>query len=80
MPDPQDAQQALEALALTGATAVVTAMATDSWQAIRARTLELFRRHRPSRGTAGIEADLDGAGAAQRAAAPAAARQTLVGS
>lgn len=49
MPDPQDAQQILEALALTGATTVVAAMATDAWQATRTGTARLFRHGGPAR-------------------------------
>jgi len=58
MPDPQEAQQMLEALALTGATAVVAAMATDAWQATRTGTARMF--HRRGRPLEVIEAQLDG--------------------
>lgn len=58
MPDPQEAQQVLEALALTGATTVVAAMATDAWQAARTGTARLF--HRRGGTLSAIEAQLDG--------------------
>jgi hypothetical protein len=60
VPDPQNAQQILEALALTGATTVVAAMATDAWQATRAGTARLFRHGGPAREEAAaalLEAD-----------------------
>jgi hypothetical protein len=60
VPDPQDAQQILEALALTGATTVVAAMATDAWQATRTGTARLFRHGGPARqeaAAARLEAD-----------------------
>jgi hypothetical protein len=57
MPDPPDAQQVLEALALTGARTVVAAMATGAWQATRTGTARLFLSPRPwalgRRGSAG---------------------------
>jgi hypothetical protein len=60
VPDPQDTQQILEALALTGATTVVAAMATNAWQAARAGTARLFRHDGPARqeaAAAQLEAD-----------------------
>jgi hypothetical protein len=60
VPDPQDAQPILEALALTGAMTVVAAMATDAWQAARAGTARLFRHDGPARQEAAavrLEAD-----------------------
>lgn len=57
MPDPQEAQQLLQALALTGGTTVVAAMATDAWQAVRVRIARLFRRGDPAHRSA-IEAQL----------------------
>ncbi|MGI5329345.1 hypothetical protein [Actinomadura nitritigenes] len=58
MTDPQDAQAVVEALALTGATTVVAAMATEAWQATRTRTARLF--HRQGRAASAVEAQLDG--------------------
>jgi hypothetical protein len=49
MPDPQDTQRIAETLALTGASAVVAAMATDAWQAARTGTARLFRHDEPAR-------------------------------
>lgn len=49
MPDPQDTQHILEALALTGATTVVAAMATDAWQATRTGAARIFRHGGPAR-------------------------------
>jgi hypothetical protein len=57
MPDPQEAQQLLQALALTGGTTVVAAMATDGWQAVRVRIARLFRRGDPAHRSA-IDAQL----------------------
>jgi hypothetical protein len=57
MPDPQDAQQILETLALTGGTTLVAAMATDAWQAARTRIARLFRHGDPAQQSA-IEAQL----------------------
>lgn len=57
MADAQETQQVVEALALTGATTLVTAMATDFWQAVRTGTARLFR-HRGD-GARGIEDNLD---------------------
>jgi hypothetical protein len=57
MPDPQDAQQVLEALALTGGTTLVAAMATDAWQTTRARVARLFR-HGESTQRSAVEAQL----------------------
>lgn len=48
----------VEALALTGATTVVAAMATEAWQATRTRTARLF--HRQGRAASAVEAQLDG--------------------
>jgi hypothetical protein len=39
----------IEALAMVGAAAIVSAMATDAWAAARDRTVELFRHHSPER-------------------------------
>jgi hypothetical protein len=58
MPDPRDAQQVLEALALTGATTVVAAMATSAWEAARSGTARLF--HCRGHALSVIEAQLDG--------------------
>jgi hypothetical protein len=78
MPDPQDAQQMLEALALTGATTVVAAMATDAWQAARARTVRLF--HHRTHDFPAVEAQLEGdAVVVARDEDAEAARQELVG-
>jgi hypothetical protein len=57
MPDPQEAQQLLEALALTGGTTLVAAMATDAWQTARAWIVRLFR-HGDSTQRSAIEAQL----------------------
>jgi hypothetical protein len=58
MPDPRDAMDTLDALAMTGATTVVAAMATDAWRAVRGWTASLFQRHGHDRQA--IEAQLDG--------------------
>lgn len=57
MPDPQQAQQIMERLALTGATTVVAAMATDIWGTARTGIIRLFERRNKS--TAVIEGMLD---------------------
>lgn len=62
MPDPQDAQQFLETLALTGSTTLVAAMATDAWHTACARIAGLFRRGDPGQQSA-IEAQLDNSNA-----------------
>lgn len=67
----------LTALAEAGAAALVTAMATDLWQATRARALDLFRRSDRTR-RAAVEAQLDGNEALVRAAdTPDEVRRTL---
>lgn len=78
MPDPQDTQQLLEALALTGATTVVAAMATEAWQAARTGTTRLFHHGGQAQQDA-VEARLN-ANAALAARAPDMdrARQGLV--
>jgi hypothetical protein len=58
MPDPRDAMDTLDALAMTGATTVAAAMATDAWRAVRGWTASLFQRHGYD-GQA-IETQLDG--------------------
>jgi hypothetical protein len=58
MPDPREAMDTLDALAMTGATTVVAAMATDAWRAVRDRIAQLFHRHGYDRQA--IEAQLDG--------------------
>ena len=75
MPDPQDTQQLLEALALTGATTVVAAMATDAWQTARTGTARLFH-HGGQELQDAIEARLN-ANAALAARAPDAGRARL---
>jgi hypothetical protein len=72
MPDPQDALQMAEALALTGATTVAAAMATDAWHTARAGTARLFHRGGQARKKA-IEDQLE-AGAMLVARAPDADR------
>jgi hypothetical protein len=78
VPDPQDALQLAETLALTGATTVAAAMATDAWHTARAGTARLFRRGGQARRKA-IEDQLE-AGAMLVARAPDAdrARRGLV--
>ncbi|GCB52685.1 hypothetical protein [Streptomyces sp. NL15-2K] len=75
MPEP-----VLTALALTGATTVVAAMATDAWQATRAGVNRLFRREGATQ--AAIDGQLEGGAllVAQAAEADAVeqARQALV--
>jgi hypothetical protein len=51
-------QPVIEALAMTGATTVVAAMATDTWSTAREGIAKLFRRRSPDR-QAAIEAQLD---------------------
>jgi hypothetical protein len=78
VPDAQEAQQVMETLALSGATAVVAAMATDAWQATRRGMARLFSR----RGGAvpAVEAQLDGdAEIVERDEDTDGARQDLVG-
>lgn len=78
MTDPQDAQAVVEALALTGATTVVAAMATEAWQATRTRTARLF--HRQGRAASAVEAQLDGDAELVRSEDdPDGARRDLVG-
>jgi hypothetical protein len=48
---------AVEALALAAATAVVSALATDSWQQVRDAVVRLWRRARPDHAAA-VESDL----------------------
>ncbi|WP_320776852.1 hypothetical protein [Streptomyces sp. CRN 30] len=50
----------LEELVMAGGTAVVGAMATDSWLVARARVAELFRRHGGEDRRQAIEGQLDG--------------------
>jgi hypothetical protein len=78
MPDPQDAVQLVEALALTGATTVAAAMATDAWRTAKAGTARLFHRSGHDRQSA-IDVQLE-ANAALVAGAPDAdrARRGLV--
>jgi hypothetical protein len=67
------------ALAMTGATTVVAAMATSAWQATRTGTARLFR-HRGTTQQAAIEAQLDGdAAVVEEDQDPNGARQDLVG-
>lgn len=49
MVDAQSSQNTVEALALTGASTVVTAMGTDAWSAVRDGLARLFDRHDRSR-------------------------------
>lgn len=49
----------LEQLALAGGTAVVGAMATDSWMLARARVAELFRRSGDAKRQQALEGQLD---------------------
>jgi hypothetical protein len=58
VPDPRDALGTLDVLAMTGATTVVAAMATDAWQDVRDWTARLF--HRRGYDRKAIEAQLDG--------------------
>jgi hypothetical protein len=58
MLDPRDAQQVLDVLALTGATTLVAAMATDAWRTTRTGAARLF--HRRGRALSAIEVQLDG--------------------
>ncbi|MER7775802.1 hypothetical protein ABTZ21_12415 [Streptomyces sp. NPDC096191] len=70
--------EALAALAASGGTALVGAMATDAWQTARDRTARLFGRQGAQRQTA-IEAQLDGnVILVERADDPDLARQALV--
>ncbi|MFD8703657.1 MULTISPECIES: hypothetical protein [Kitasatospora] len=57
MPDLQEAQQIAESLALTTATAVATAMGTDSWPAVRGLLARVF--HRRGHDLAEMERRLD---------------------
>jgi len=50
--------QEIEALAMTGATTIVAAMATDAWVTARSRAVRLFHRHSPDR-QADIETQLN---------------------
>jgi hypothetical protein len=75
MPDPQDALQLAETLALTGATTVAAAMATDAWHSARTGTARLFHRSGRARQKA-IEDQLD-ANAALVSRAPDADRARL---
>ena len=58
MPDPREALETLDVLAMTGATTVVAAMATDAWRTVRDGTALLFQRCGYDRKA--IEAQLDG--------------------
>ncbi|MHA4820152.1 hypothetical protein ACXZ65_38040 [Streptomyces aculeolatus] len=70
--------EALAALAASGGTALVGAMATDAWQATRNSTARLFGRQGSER-QAAIEAQLDGnVVLVERAGDPDLARQGLV--
>ncbi len=78
MPDAQEAQQVMETLALSGATAVVAAMATDAWQATRRGMARLFSRGGGA--VPAVEAQLDGdAEIVERDEDTDGARQDLVG-
>jgi hypothetical protein len=79
MPDLQDAQNMLEALAATGATTVVAAMGTDAWQAARAGTARLFRRRGAGRQELVVAQLDDDAALAERAEDPARVREVLAG-
>ena len=69
---------AMTALAMTGATTIVAAMATNAWQGARAGAARLF--HRRGHALAAIEAQLDGdAAIVQQDADADGARQDLVG-
>jgi hypothetical protein len=72
--------QEIEALAMVGAAAIVSAMATDAWNGARERIAELLRQHSPAR-RAELETRLE-ANAAQveRAGDVERARGALVGS
>jgi hypothetical protein len=70
--------ETLAALAASGGTVLVEAMATDAWKTARAGVAQLFGRSGPER-TAAIVAQLDGnAALVQRADRPEEARQALV--
>ncbi|MGV9383550.1 hypothetical protein ACWDRB_47590 [Nonomuraea sp. NPDC003707] len=70
--------EALAALAASGGTALVGAMATDAWQAARDGTARLFSR-RGSQSQAAIEAQLDGnVVLVERDSDPDQARQALL--
>lgn len=77
MSDPQNAQQVAEALALTGASTLVAAMATDTWHAGRVGFARLF--HRRGQGLPQIESQLDGDAALVAGEDAAAAREALLG-
>src|ERR1700722_9551583 len=78
MTSPQDAQQVMEALAMTGATTLVAAMATSAWQSARTGVARLF--HRGGRALPAIEARLDSdAEIIKQAEDPDGARKDLAG-
>ncbi|MCX4744238.1 hypothetical protein OG455_01695 [Kitasatospora sp. NBC_01287] len=77
MPDPQEAQQLVEALALTGASTVAAAMGTDAWQATRGWTARFFQRRGHSAGE--VERQLDNDAALVAGEDADAARSELVG-
>lgn len=72
--------QEIEALAMVGATAIVSAMATDVWSSARDRAVALFRHHSPER-QAELETRLEtNADQVQRAGDVERARGDVVGS
>jgi len=78
MTSPQDAQQVIEALAMTGATTLVAAMATSAWQSARTGVARLL--HRGGRALPVIEDRLDSdAEIIKQAADPDGARKDLAG-
>ncbi|MFE2381640.1 hypothetical protein [Streptomyces misionensis] len=77
MPDSQNMQQVAETLAMTGASTLVAAMATDAWQAGRGGFARLF--HRRGNGLREIETHLDNDAALVTGEDAAAAREALIG-
>jgi hypothetical protein len=78
MPGTEDAQQVMEALAMTGATTLVAAMATGAWQGARAGAARLF--HRGGHALPEIEGRLDSdAEIVKQAKDPDGARADLAG-
>ncbi|MET8297555.1 hypothetical protein ABZW02_26360 [Streptomyces sp. NPDC005180] len=79
VPDPETLSQGLQAVVLSGATTVVTAMATDTWHTARRGFVRLFSRggHQPEI----IQAHLDrDAAVLSEEQDPSAARQVLISS
>ncbi|GLX48965.1 hypothetical protein Shyhy01_19150 [Streptomyces hygroscopicus subsp. hygroscopicus] len=77
MPDPQNTQQMAEALAMTGASTLVAAMATDAWHTGRGGFARLFRRG--GNGLREIESQLDNDAVLVSGDDAASARAELIG-